>query len=142
MTMRSVLCLLLIGTLPALSVQPELLRVEGSVDAMGTAFSIVAYGEDQGKLQSAVSEALEEARRLDEMLSNYKPTSELSMVNRTAGDRPVRVSAELFQLLADCVEYSRESEGAFDITVGPLMKVGVFQKAPDICLTGPKFGGP
>ena len=122
------LCLLLVASLPALPVQPELLRVEGSVDAMGTAFSIVAYGEDRGKLQSAVSESLEEARRLDEMLSNYKPASELSLVNRTAADGPVRISAELFQLLADCVEYSRESEGAFDITVGPLMKVWGFYK--------------
>ena len=106
----------------------ELLRVEGSVDAMGTAFSIVAYGQDRGRLQSAVSEGLEEARRLDEMLSNYKPSSEWSMMNRQAADGPVRISAELFQLLSACVEYSRESEGAFDISVGPLMKVWGFYK--------------
>jgi len=120
--------LLSVISLNALATQPELLRVEGSVDAMGTAFSIVAYGEDRGKLQSAVSEGLEEARRLDEMLSNYKPTSEWSMVNRMAGDGPVHITPELFQLLAACVEYSRESEGAFDITVGPLMKVWGFYK--------------
>jgi thiamine biosynthesis lipoprotein len=112
----------------ARAAQPELLRVEGSVDAMGTAFSIVAYGEDRGRLQSAVNEGLEEARRLDEMLSNYKPASEWSMVNRLAGDGPVRITPELFHLLAACVEYSQESEGAFDITVGPLMKVWGFYK--------------
>jgi thiamine biosynthesis lipoprotein len=108
--------------------QPALLRVEGSVDAMGTAFSIVAYGEDRGKLQSVVSEGLEEARRLDELLSNYKPASEWSMVNREAAEGPVHVSSELFQLLAACVEYSKESEGTFDISVGPLMKVWGFYK--------------
>jgi len=108
--------------------QPDLLRVEGSVDAMGTAFSIVAYGEDRGKLQSVVSEGLEEARRLDELLSNYKPASEWSMVNREAAEGPVHVSSELFQLLAACVEYSKESEGTFDISVGPLMKVWGFYK--------------
>ena len=108
--------------------QPDLIRVEGSVDAMGTAFSIVAYGEDRGKLQSAVSEGLEEARRLDELLSNYKPASEWSMVNREAANGPVHVSSELFQLLAACLEYSKESEGAFDISVGPLMKVWGFYK--------------
>jgi FAD:protein FMN transferase len=42
--------------------------------------------------------------------------------------RAVAVSPELFQLLADCMRYSRESEGAFDITVGPLMKVWGFYK--------------
>ena len=120
--------LLSIIALNALATEPDLLRVEGSVDAMGTAFSIVAYGEDRGKLQSAVSEGLDEARRLDEMLSNYKPASEWSMVNRMAGDGPVHITPELFQLLAACVEYSRESEGAFDITVGPLMKVWGFYK--------------
>jgi thiamine biosynthesis lipoprotein len=126
--LQPVIGVLLVLALPAFSAQPDLLRVEGSVDAMGTAFSIVAYGEDRGRLQSAVSEGLEEARRLDEMLSNYKPASEWSMVNRTAGDGPVHITPELFQLLAACVEYSRESEGAFDISVGPLMKVWGFYK--------------
>jgi len=108
--------------------QPELLRVEGSADAMGTGFSIIAYGEDRGRLESIVSEGLEEARRLDEMLSNYKPDSEWSLVNREAANGPVHITAELFQLLTACVEYSKESEGAFDISVGPLMKVWGFYK--------------
>jgi len=108
--------------------QPELLRVEGSADAMGTGFSIIAYGEDRGRLKSIVSEGLEEARRLDEMLSNYKPDSEWSLVNREAANGPVHITAELFQLLTACVEYSKESEGAFDISVGPLMKVWGFYK--------------
>jgi len=107
---------------------PALVRAEGSADAMGTAYSVVAYGTDRGRLESAVAEALDEARRLDQMLSNYKPDSELSEVNRFAADRPVPVSDEFFQLLAACVEYSRESEGTFDITVGPLMKVWGFYK--------------
>src|SRR5580693_3987137 len=120
--------LLLVSALLARAAQPELLKVEGSVDAMGTAFSIVAYGQDAGLLQSAVNQGLEEARRLDEMLSNYKPASEWSAVNRTAGNGPVHITPELFQLLSACVEYSRESEGAFDISVGPLMKVWGFYK--------------
>lgn len=113
---------------PAARTKLELLRVEGSRDAMGTSFSIVAYGEDRGRLESAVAQGLEEAHRLDQMLSNYLPDSEWSTVNRLAADGPVRVSAELFQLLAACQEYSRESEGAFDISVGPLMKVWGFYK--------------
>ena len=72
--------------------------------------------------------ALDEAHRLDALLSNYKPDSEWSAVNRAAGRRPVTVSAELFALLADCLRYSAESDGAFDITVGPLMRVWGFYK--------------
>ena len=62
------------------------------------------------------------------MLSNYLAGSEWSEVNRFAAERPVKVSAELFGLLSKCVEYSRQSEGAFDISVGPLMKVWGFYK--------------
>jgi FAD:protein FMN transferase len=108
--------------------KPEILRVEGAVDAMGTGFTIAAYGEDRVRLQSAVAQGLEEARRLDQMLSNYKPDSEWSQVNREAADGPVHVTPELFQLLSACLEYSRESEGAFDISVGPLMKIWGFYK--------------
>jgi thiamine biosynthesis lipoprotein len=79
-------------------------------------------------LQSAVESALEEARRLDQLLSNYRPESEWSRVNRAAAEHPVPVSQELFNLLAACVGYSRESDGAFDITVGPLMKIWGFYK--------------
>jgi thiamine biosynthesis lipoprotein len=108
-------------------------RAEASVDAMGTTFSIAAYssagsGDGRQKLQAALAQGLEEARRLDQLLSNYRPESEWSQVNKLAGGQPVPVSRELFDLLSDCVEYSREGEGAFDITVGPLMKVWGFYK--------------
>ena len=48
--------------------------------------------------------------------------SELSRVNREAAKSPVKVDPELFDFVAECLRYSRVSEGAFDITVGPLMK--------------------
>jgi thiamine biosynthesis lipoprotein len=79
-------------------------------------------------MEAAADAALDEARDLDDLLSNYKPESQWSEVNRHAAERPVKVSPELFDLLAACVEYSRQSEGAFDITVGPLMKVWGFYK--------------
>lgn len=106
----------------------DALRLESSVEAMGSTFSVAVYGDDRTRMEEAVDAAFEEVRRLDQMLSNYKPESELSEVNRFAAERQVRVTPELFDLLSACVEYSRESEGAFDITVGPLMKVWGFYK--------------
>jgi len=79
-------------------------------------------------MEEAVDAAFEEVHRLDEMLSNYKLESELSEINRAAAERLVAVTPELFDLLAACLKYSRESDGAFDITVGPLMKVWGFYK--------------
>ena len=95
---------------------------------MGSAYSIAVYGYDRDRMSAAVEAAFDEVRQLDSMLSNYKPDSEWSEVNREAAAHPVHVSPELFQLLSACQQYSRESEGAFDISVGPLMKVWGFYK--------------
>jgi FAD:protein FMN transferase len=121
-----VLVLILASALISAAEPP--IRYESSVDAMGSTFSIAAWGSDRGTLAAAVETALEEARRLDRMLSNYRPDSEWSAVNRNAASRDVAVSQELFDLLQACVRYSEQSEGAFDITVGPLMRVWGFYK--------------
>jgi thiamine biosynthesis lipoprotein len=123
MSQRVVVLALCVCTLPGAH---RLARVETADEAMGTTFSVVAYGEERAELDSAVAAAFEEVHRLDRMLSNYDSKSEWSEVNRGAGLHPVAVSHELFQLLAECMRYSRESEGAFDITVGPLMKTWGF----------------
>jgi thiamine biosynthesis lipoprotein len=106
----------------------QLLRVARSAGAMGSTYSVEVYGRDQAQLEDAADSALEESKRLDELLSNYTPESEWSRVNQQAAHGPVKVSSELFQLLSACQEYSRESAGAFDITVGPLMRVWGFYK--------------
>jgi thiamine biosynthesis lipoprotein len=95
---------------------------------MGSAYSVAVYGDDRTRMEGAVDAAFEEVRRLDQMLSNYKPESELNELNRLAAEQPVQVTPEMFSLLSACAEYSRESEGAFDITVGPLMKIWGFYK--------------
>lgn len=116
----------LFGLGPGWAAEP--LRIESSLDAMGTTFTVVAYGESRVQLETAVDLAFEEVRRVDDLLSNYKPRSEWSQVNREAANRAVRVSPELFDFLKTCVQYSRQSGGTFDITVGPLVRVWGFYK--------------
>jgi thiamine biosynthesis lipoprotein len=106
----------------------EMLRLEDSADAMGATFTVIAYGADRQQLEAGVEAAFEEARRLDGIMSNYLPTSEWSRANKQAAERPVMISQEMFDLLSACVDFSRQSEGAFDITVGPLMRVWGFYK--------------
>ena len=125
--MRLSVIVLIQATTLAFAAEPPV-RYESSVDAMGSTFSIAAWGADRGTVAAAVESALEEARRLDRMLSNYRPNSEWSVLNRTAGSSAAVVSQELFDLLAACVRYSEQSEGTFDITVGPLMRVWGFYK--------------
>jgi thiamine biosynthesis lipoprotein len=112
----------------AVAADQELLRLEKSADAMGSTYTIEMYGYERVQMEAAADAAFDEVRHLDELLSNYKPESEWSQVNRHAAEKPVKVRPELFRLLSACMRYSRESEGAFDITVGPLMKVWGFYK--------------
>jgi thiamine biosynthesis lipoprotein len=111
-----------------LAQQPELLRLEKSGDAMGATYSIVLYGLDRDKMEAATDAAFDEVGRINSLLSNYRADTEWSGVNRHAAEAPVKVSPELFQLFSACLAYSRESEGAFDISVGPLMKLWGFYK--------------
>ena len=113
--------------LPAADTQ-ALLRVVQSAEAMGSTYTVELYGRDRAQLEDAASAALDEARRLDDLLSNYQPDSEWSRINQRAAVGPLKISHESFDLLAACLEYSRQSEGAFDLTVGPLMKVWGFYK--------------
>jgi thiamine biosynthesis lipoprotein len=124
---QNLICLFVLGVVCAGAQTPSL-RLEKSGEAMGSTYTIELYGSDRVRMEAAADAAFDEARRLDELLSNYKPDSEWSQVNRHAAERPVKVSSELFQLLSACLGYSRESEGAFDISVGPLMKVWGFYK--------------
>jgi FAD:protein FMN transferase len=104
----------------------EARRMERSTDAMGATFSVVLYGSDEASMNSAIDATFAEAHRLDALLSNYRPESEWSRINNEAATHPVAVSPELFQLLSDCIAYSRASEGTFDLTVGPLMRAWGF----------------
>jgi thiamine biosynthesis lipoprotein len=106
----------------------DLLRLEQSLEAMGSVYTVVAYGEDRAGMLAAVDDAFEEVRRIDRFLSNYRADSELSRLNREAFQAPVRVGEEMFRLLERCEQYSRLSQGAFDITVGPLMRIWGFYK--------------
>lgn len=110
------------------AVAGEPLRIESSLDAMGSTYTIVAYHNSRTVLEGAVDEAFEEVRRLDDLLSNYKSRSEWSRMNREAAEQSVRVPPEMFELLAACLEYSRKTDGAFDISVAPLVKVWGFYR--------------
>src|SRR5690349_5846095 len=80
------------------------LRLEKSADAMGSTYTVTIYGTNRVVMEDAADAALDEARRLDNLLSNYKKDSELSQVNEHAAQAPVKISPELFHLLARCLD--------------------------------------
>ena len=109
----------------------DLIRYEASHPAMGTVFTVVAYGADRDYLAEVVDEVFDEIDGLDAQMSNYQPTSEISRINREAAREPVLVEPRLFQLIQDSVRTGAETGGAFDITVGPLMKAWGFFRGQD-----------
>jgi thiamine biosynthesis lipoprotein len=94
--------------------------------SMASLYAIEAYAADAQGLPAAVEAAFDEVDRVDRLMSHYAPDSALSRVNREAGRRPVRVAQELFDFIEQALDYTRASDGAFDITVGPLMKAWGF----------------
>ncbi len=96
--------------------------------AMATRFEIVLHGENEVGLRAAAEEALDEIERLEAQLNLYQPTSEISHINARAAFEPVRVEPLLFRLLQHAQRLSRETEGAFDITVAPLMRCWGFMR--------------
>lgn len=96
---------------------------------MATRFEFVLQGDDATALRAAGEEAIREIERLEAQISIYRPASELSQLNARAAYEPVRVEPRLFKLLQRARQMAEETEGAFDITVAPLMRCwGLMQK--------------
>jgi len=88
---------------------------------MGTVFEVIAYDKSSQKASAAIDAAFNEATRLDGMMSNYKPESDLSRLNRTAHFHAQHIPPDLYRVIEESLVYSRLSDGQFDITVGPLV---------------------
>jgi thiamine biosynthesis lipoprotein len=93
---------------------------------MGTLCEVHVYHDDASVARAAADAALDAMARADALLSNYKPQSELSAMNREAARAPFRASAELFDFVRRCADYHRATNGAFDPTVGPLVRAWGF----------------
>lgn len=83
---------------------------------MGTAIHVELWCDDARQGEAAADAVIAEMHRIDRAMSPYRGDSELSLVNREAARRPVRLSDELFDLLAASMRFSALSGGAFDVT--------------------------
>src|ERR1700753_1430374 len=83
---------------------------------MGTRIYVELGGEDGPKTEEAIDAVMADMRRIDELMSHYKPESQLSQINARAAQEPVKVDPELFDLIKLSTHYSIITEGAFDIT--------------------------
>lgn len=98
-------------------------RFEGVEPHMGTLVRITVYARDADAARAAFRAGFDRIRALNGILSDYLPGSELSRVTREAVRRPVRVSADLFAVLQASRRLSEETHGAFDVTLGPVVRL-------------------
>ncbi len=95
---------------------------------MGTQVIVKAIGDDKSAIETAIAAAFDEILRLDQLMSHYKPESELSQINQNAGKQAVRVSRELYDLIEKSLAFSKLTEGAFDISFASVGKLWNFRK--------------
>src|SRR5262249_48975377 len=113
---------LLFAGLSPLRASAQLARFEFTEPHMGTQFRIVLYAGDQEAARKATRAAFDRIASLDASMSDYKDSSELMRLCAKAGGDPVKVSDDLFFVLTKAVEASEKSDGAFDVTVGPVVR--------------------
>jgi thiamine biosynthesis lipoprotein len=86
---------------------------------MGTVVKITAVARSESIAQAAATAGFAEIHRLEELLSTWIPTSELSRVNTSAGKFPVSVSLETMTVVQSAIQAAEMTEGGFNIAIGP-----------------------
>ena len=102
---------------------PGLHRYESVEPYMGTLVKITLYTSDEQAATKAFRAAFDRIGDLDGILSDYKPDSELNRVAMTAVGRSVRVGDDLFTVLAASQDLAAATDGAFDVTQGPVIRL-------------------
>lgn len=105
----------------------DLRRFEFTEQKMGAGFRVVLYTPDEATAKAAAAAAFKRVDELNGVLSDYDPTSEVSRLSQRTLQgpmgEPVEMSAELFHVLLKAVEASERTGGAFDVTVGPFVRL-------------------
>ncbi len=90
---------------------------------MGTEMEITVVSADEKTAHKAIDSAFAEIKRIEELMSTYIPESQISKINSAAGKKIVKVDEELIRLIKRAIEYAEVTEGGFNISVGPLIKL-------------------
>lgn len=101
----------------------ELCRFEFHQPHMGTVFKLTFYTHDDIAATNAARAVFTRVEELDNMLSDYDPESELMKLCAMPYGQPVPASDELFELLSRSQRLAQRTDGAFDVTVGPLARL-------------------
>jgi len=105
---------------------------------MGSRFEIIAVDDDSALANKSIEIAIFEIKRIEKLISSWDPASQTSLINVNAGIKPVKVAAELFNLIKRSKKVSLLTKGIFDISYASVDKVwkfdGTMTELPDSSL--------
>lgn len=107
---------------------PPLARFAFTSPHMGTLFSITLYATNESSAKSAANAAFHRVAALDEIMSDYRADSELMRLCEQPFGKPVPISQDLFDVFTRSQEISKLTDGAFDITIGPCVRLWRFSR--------------
>jgi len=126
---------------------PAPTKVQYSDHAMGTTITVWMWTADERAAAQGAEAVFNEMKRLDREMTNWEPRkepgmpdiapSEVVLINRAAGGKPVKVSAETYAVIERAVDISKRSNGLFDITVGAFKGMWKFDDDLDGTLPDP-----
>ena len=98
-------------------------RYEFEQPHMGTLFKITLYASNESSARIASDAAFSKVASLDRIMTDYDVESELMRLCRQPINTPVQVSEDLFTVLEESLRIARASDGAFDPTIGPVIRL-------------------
>lgn len=96
------------------------------VTLMGSKFEITLVDKDSLSAEKNIDKSIDEIRRIENLISEWKPETQISEVNRNAGIKPVKVDPEVFALTEKGIFFSKLTDGAFDISIVAMDKIWKF----------------
>ncbi len=117
----SILCLFTLIVHPQSSLSSSIFKYHQV--SMGTVVEITIIGEDEEAAKKATLQAFQEIKRIEQLMSPWIESSDVSRMNQSAGKEWVKVSQETLKVIKEAKEISELSEGGFDITIGPLTQL-------------------
>lgn len=118
-------CLTVAFTMFVFTCQSQVLR-KRTVKLMGSRFDITIAAQDSLSAERYIDTVINEVTRIENLISDWKPESQVSQVNSHAGIRPVKVDKEVFELTKRALYFSRITNGAFDISFAAMDRIWKF----------------
>ena len=129
-TFKSLCCLLLLNLCVAHSTSAQV-QLRRAMTLMGSRFEITLVDKDSATANQHIDQVVAEIDRIENLISEWRPATQLSEVNRQAGIQPVKVDKELFALTQRALYFSKLSDGAFDISIVAMDKIWRFDGSQD-----------